>query len=209
MDFTLSGIFEFLGFEAISGIDIVFAAMALIGGVLFFIYFILFMIGGIVDGAIEGIFDVDIDMDSAFVFEMITLQGIIAFIMMFGLVGLGVSQSDASSLVAIGAGTGAGLISMYIMGQIFKLFKSMEDDGTVDYTNSLGAKGTVYLTIPKDGQGQVQVTYQDALRTSPAISQDGSEIKTGTFIEVVDNLGQILIVNPVNKRHLSSISESE
>ena len=74
MDFTLSGIFEFLGFEEISGIDIVFATMALIGGVLFLIYFVLFMIGGVVDGAIEGIFDVDINMDSAFVFEMITLR---------------------------------------------------------------------------------------------------------------------------------------
>ena len=98
-------------------------------------------------------------MDSAFVFEMITLQGIISFIMMFGLVGLGVSQSDAYSLMAVGAGTVAGLASMYVMG-IFKLFKSMEDDGTVDYANSIGAKGTVYLTIPEDGQGQVQVSYQ-------------------------------------------------
>lgn len=203
MDLTLSGIFEFLGFDTISGIDILFASMALVGGLLFIIYFLLFMIGGVVDGAIEGIFDVDINMDSAFVFEMITLQGIISFIMMFGLVGLGVSQSDASSLMAVGAGTIAGLASMYVMGQIFKLFKSMEDDGTVDYANSIGAKGTVYLTIPEDGQGQVQVTYQDALRTAPAVSKDGTSIKTGTFIEVVDHLGQIMIVSPVNKNHVS------
>ena len=78
MDLTLSGIFEFLGFDTISGIDILFASMALVGGLLFIIYFLLFMIGGVVDGAVEGIFDVDINMDSAFVFEMITLQGIIS-----------------------------------------------------------------------------------------------------------------------------------
>ena len=44
-----STILEFFGLEGIQGIDIFFAAMAVIGTVLFTIYFLLVLIGGVAE----------------------------------------------------------------------------------------------------------------------------------------------------------------
>jgi len=54
------------------------------------------------------------------------------------------------------------------------------------------------VTIPKGGSGQVQVTYQNALRTMSARAKNGdSELASGTMITVVDRVGSTLIVEPM------------
>ena len=60
---------------------------------------------------------------------MLTLQGILSFIMMFGIFGLPSSAND-NTLMAIGAGTVAGLISMYIMGKVYHLFRGLNPKET-------------------------------------------------------------------------------
>jgi hypothetical protein len=52
----------------------------------------------------------------------------------------------------------------------------------------------VYLRIPHDGAGQVQVNYGGSRRTKNARSHDNAEIDSGVLIEVVDTMGDILIV---------------
>ena len=52
--FTFRTILDFFGVGDITGIEILFAALALVGGVLFIVYFFLVMIGGFAEGAIEG-----------------------------------------------------------------------------------------------------------------------------------------------------------
>jgi hypothetical protein len=55
------------------------------------------------------------------------------------------------------------------------------------------------MNIPSNGSGQVQVTYQNALRTMAARSKDDSAaIPSGTLIRVVDHLGAMLIVEPLD-----------
>jgi hypothetical protein len=55
------------------------------------------------------------------------------------------------------------------------------------------------MNIPANGSGQVQVTYQNALRTMAARSKnDAMEIPSGTLIRVVDHLGAMLIVEPLD-----------
>ena len=102
-----STILEFFGLEGIQGIDIFFAAMAVIGTVLFTIYFLLVLIGGVADGIAEAIpfFDVSFEMDAEGVFHMLTIQGLLSFMMMFGIFGLAVSQGNYPAGLAIGAGT--------------------------------------------------------------------------------------------------------
>ena len=121
MEISIPSFLDFIGLGSVSGIDILFAAMAVIGTTLFVIYFLLLIIGGFADGVLDGVFGIDFDMDSGFAFELLTLQGILSFIMMFGIFGLAVSQANDSTLMAIGAGTLAGLVSMYIMGKVYHL----------------------------------------------------------------------------------------
>ena len=143
--------------------------------------------------------DVDMDIGAEGIFHVLTIQGLLSFVMMFGIFGLAVSQTDQNAFVAIVAGTVAGSISMYIIGKVFQLMKSLEMDNTVKFSEAIGAKGTVYRTINAGEHGQVQVEYQGALRTSDAVAEDENlVIKTGKFIQVIHAIGETLIVKPLD-----------
>jgi len=199
MSGLFSSILGFLGLEAITGVDLLFAGFAIVGIILFLIYFVLVLVGGVVDGAMDALgFDIDLDVGAEGIFHMLTIQGLLSFMMMFGIFGLGVSQSNDNVLYAIGAGTIAGIGSMWVIGKVFQMMKSLETDGTVKYHEAIGAKGKVFQTIYPGDSGQVQVEFTGALRTVSAVSQnEKEEIKTGKFIQVVDHIGETLIVKSI------------
>ncbi|MCH1615888.1 MAG: hypothetical protein L7R83_00060 [Candidatus Poseidonia sp.] len=196
-----SSILEFFGLGDISGIDVFFAAMAVIGTILFIIYFALVLIGGVADGIADAIpfLDVNFEMDAEGVFHMLTIQGLLSFMMMFGIFGLAVSQGDYGALPAIAAGTITGLASMWMVGKVFQAIAGLETDGTVVHSQALGAKGTVYRTIMPGKSGQVQVEFQSALRTCEAVAEDESlKIETGKFVIVTGNVAETLVVKPLS-----------
>ena len=196
-------ILDFVGLGGITGIDILFAVMAIVGTFLFLIYFLLVMLFGFADD----ILPIDMDMSADGIFHLFTIQGILSFMMMFGIFGLAMTQADQHSLIAIIVGVIAGTVSMYIVGKIFQMMKGLEMDNTVKYSESIGAKGTVYRTINAGEHGQVQVEYQGALRTSDAVAEDETlTIKTGKFIQVINAIGETLIVKPLD---ISSSKEEE
>jgi len=49
----ISNVLDLVGLGSISGVDVLFAVMAIVGTFLFLIYFILVLIGGVADGALE------------------------------------------------------------------------------------------------------------------------------------------------------------
>jgi membrane-bound ClpP family serine protease len=127
--------------------------------------------------------------------------------MMFGLVGLAVLDADKSDTYAIFGGTIAGVSSMFVINKLFHMFYSLESDGTVQHSLSIGAKGTVYTRIKPNSPGEVQVSYQQALRTENAVAEDeNTELSTGTMIEVVDVIGTTLVVRKIDR---SSSTEEE
>ena len=190
-------LFSLIGFGDASGLELMFAASALIGGILFVLYFFLLMIGGIATDIFDGMFGIDVDMGADASFKALTFQGIMAFLMFFGLAGLYVSKSGGGPSPAIIAGAIAGGASMYATGKLFELFVNLQQDGTVDLPEAIGSKGQVYLRIAADGVGQVTVEVNEAQRTYNAKSEDGAEIATGDFIEVVDTIGEVLVVKRV------------
>ena len=196
-----------LGFEAMpTGLEMVFGFCALIGSLLFLLYFGLVLIGGVFEGVVEGVFDIDVDMGSDFSFKAITFQGVVAFVMMFGLVGLAVMQSTTNDTIAVFGGSVAGIMSMFAINKLFHMFYGLESDGTVQHNQAIGAKGLVTTRIRKGSPGEVQVTYQHALRTEAAVCEDEDmELSTGTMIEVVDVSGTRLIV----KKYGSNQNEEE
>ncbi|MCH2649382.1 MAG: hypothetical protein MKZ57_06145 [Candidatus Poseidoniaceae archaeon] len=184
---------ELIGLGGITGVDILFAAMAIVGTFLFIIYFLLILIGDFTGG----MFDFEMDADG--IFHLFTIQGLLSFIMMFGIFGLSVSQADQNAFVAIIAGTIAGTFSMYIVGKVFQMMASLEKDNTVEHAQAIGARGTVYRTIHPGKTGEVQVEYQGALRTESAVAKDETlKLETGKFVEVVDVITERLIVIPLD-----------
>ncbi|MBT60991.1 MAG: hypothetical protein CMA63_05510 [Euryarchaeota archaeon] len=191
---------DLLGLGDITGVDILFAAMAIIGTFLFLIYFILVLVGGVADGALEFAgFDTDFDMGAEGIFHMLTLQGILSFIMMFGIFGLAVSQNGGTAVIAILVATTSGIFSMWIIGKVFQLMKSLEVDGTVKHSLAIGAQGKVYMEIRPGETGQVQVEFQNAMRTCDAVLEDeAAYLKSGKFVEVINAIGETLVVKKLS-----------
>ena len=184
---------DLIGLGGITGVDVLFAAMAIVGTFLFIIYFLLILIGDFTGG----FFDFEMDADG--IFHLFTIQGLLSFIMMFDIFGLSVSQADQNAFVAIIAGTIAGTFSMYIVGKVFQMMATLEKDNTVEHSQAIGARGTVYRTIHPGKTGEVQVEYQGALRTETAVAKDETlKLETGKFIEVVDVITERLIVIPLD-----------
>ena len=190
-------LFDLVGLGDVTGIDMLFAASALVGGILFTLYFFLLMIGGIATDIFDGLFGIDVDMGADASFKALTFQGIMAFLMFFGLAGLYVTKSGGGPSPAILAGGAAGGLSMYATGKLFELFVNLQQDGTMELSEAIGAKGQVYLRIGDDGVGQVTVEVNEAQRTFNAKSEDGTGIATGDFIEVVDTIGEVLVVKRI------------
>jgi len=187
---------SFVGYEGGGGLELIFASSAVLGGVLFLLWFALMMIGGIAADVFDGIFGTDFDaMGADASFKALTFQGIMAFMMFFGLGGLYVLEGDSDQTsLAIVVGSVTGFSSMYGTGKLFQLFVSLQSDGTIDMDDSIGSVGTIYLRIPEGGVGQIQVESGNAMRTYNAKSEDGQGIATGEFAEVIDVISSTLIV---------------
>jgi membrane protein implicated in regulation of membrane protease activity len=77
--------------------------------------------------------------------------------------------------------------------------RRMQSDGTLRISNAIGEEGTVYLTIPDNGTGQVQVAVQGGLKIFNAVSANHQRIPTGASIRVVKIVsGNMLMVEQVN-----------
>jgi membrane protein implicated in regulation of membrane protease activity len=104
---------------------------------------------------------------------------------MFGLVGLALLSADQSPWLATGAAIVAGLFTLWLVGIIFRTMRRMQSDGTMQIATAVGQEGTVYLTIPDNGTGQVQVSVQGGLKIFNAVSAGNQRIPTGDRIRVV------------------------
>lgn len=183
-------------FSDFNGLEIFFLACAIIGG--FFVVLKLFMqfTGG--DGDTSVSVDTDIDtghMDSDIGFRLLSMHGLSAFFMMFGLVGLALyRQSQAGVVISIIGAVVAGIISVLIISKIFQTATQLQSSGTLKTTDAVGSTGTVYLTIPKDGTGRVSINFQNRLREFDATEKNGLAVPTGTPIRVVQVNANILVV---------------
>ncbi len=197
-----------------SGIEKLYLVCAVIGGILFAVRLVLQFMGGdsgadhdvgaadVGDVDVDGGFaeDAGADFDDAYLsFKILSFQGLTAFFMMFGLVGLAMmrqtTQGPAASLLAASL---AGLGTVWIIGLIFRKAGSLQASGNIDVHNAIGQEGEIYLTIPSSGTGKAKVTVQERLRIYEAISKDKTEIKTGQRVRVVEVTPQdVLIVERI------------
>jgi hypothetical protein len=185
----------------LSGIELIYWVSTIIGGMLFILRLILMLVGGIGEGEVDtdmvGDFDGDVDadfdgdvVDSDIGFKLLSMQGLTAFFMIFGLVGLALLKSNVAEILTVLGGGAAGLITVLVISVIFSQMRHLQSSGTLNLNNAVGKSGMVYTNIPEKGTGQVRVSVQGSLKIFDAGSNDGSAIKTGEIInviEVIDN----------------------
>ena len=188
-------------YSSLSPVQKLFLFCALLGGIIFILRMILMLFGlgdhDIHDGDFDhGGFDhADGHGDSDASFKLFSIQGLTGFFMMFGVVGLGLSrQAWVPDIIAAAGGTLAGLATVWILGKIMVSMNQLQSDGTVKLSSAIGGQGKVYLTVPAEGSGQVQLPIQGRLMIYDAVSANQEEIKTGDQVIVIDITGGNILV---------------
>ena len=185
--------------SGMSTLEQVFFGSAVVGGALFMIRLVL-QFAGAVDVDLDAGADVAVDASpdigsSDISFKLLSLEGITAFLTMFGLIGLATSKTtNAGPAMAFIGGFAAGLAAMWLIGKVFQSMVGLQSVGTMDLKNAVGQQGTVYLTIdPKEG-GKVEVSVQDRLQVFEAVIRSDEALETGTPVKVVEVRGATLVV---------------
>jgi len=165
-------------------IEYFFYACSIFGGVFFVVRLLLQVMGFMNISDID--FDTDQDIsDSYDSFKYLSIQNLTAFFLMFGLVGLGLIKSHINILITLSCASLSGVFTVYLMVKIFSSVSYFESSGTLNMNNAIGQEGIVYLTIPKNGSGQIQVSIQNRMQVFDAISEHGDIIETGERVIVL------------------------
>lgn len=188
-------------FSNFNGLEMFFLTCAVIGGFIFIVQFILQFVGGDAnaDLGVDSDFGIDSSLiDSDIGFRLLSLHGLSAFFMMFGLVGLAsYRQSQAGVVLSIVGAIVAGIVSVWVIGKLFQTAARLQSSGTLKTREAIGSTGTVYLTIPEKGTGRVTINFKNHLREFDASSKTGGELPTGTPIRVVRVNANILEVEVI------------
>jgi membrane protein implicated in regulation of membrane protease activity len=171
--------------------------IAIPGTILFLIQLVLTFVGGDADAHAGLSHDASFDHpDQDFGHHFFTVKNLIAFFTIFAWSGLGCVAGELGTFLTLFISLFLGLLMMVVMATLFYFMTKLTDSGTLDMKNAIGQIGEVYFTIPakKAGTGQVQVKVQGTLRTLDAMTTETEEIKSRTMIEVVDVLGENILL---------------
>ncbi len=189
---------ELLGITDISTLKIIFLLSGFLGTAFFIILMAMMMLGDILGGVFDSVFDTDFTMDSDLSFELFSIQGLAAAVMMFGWVGMFTLEATEKEIYAVIAGGVSATVSMYGVGLMLRGITNLESDGTMKHEDAIGERGQVYSRIRADESGEVQVAVDGTLRTLTARAKSKNlHIPTGEFIKVIDVIGNTLIVEPL------------
>ena len=124
-------------------------------------------------------------------FQLISLNSITGFIMMFGWVGLAAySDRRWSAVNATIAGLIGGFVTMVLTAHVFRMAMGLVNVGERFSTaKTVGSTATVYAEIPAEGRGQIQVTANGLKRTLDAVSEDHvplASFSTVTVVKAID-----------------------
>ena len=190
---------DIVGISAPSTLEIIFLMSGFLGTAFFLILMTMMMLGDIVGGVFDSVFDTDFTMDSDLSFELFSIQGLAAAVMMFGWVGMFTLEATDTEVYAVIVGGFSAGASMYGVGMMLKGIKNLEADGTMKHEDAVGERGQVYSRIRANESGEVQVAVDGTLRTLTARAKDKSlHLSTGEFIKVIDVIGNTLIVEPLS-----------
>ncbi|MBP9162504.1 MAG: NfeD family protein, partial [Leptospiraceae bacterium] len=171
-------------------LETIYFYMAVSGTIFFFIKFALSFFGHDSDLHDVDAFDPD-NLD----FKFLSLQTISIFSAGFGWMGLfifkntglGVNTSFALAFVF-------GILSAAFEIWIFTKVKGLAQINELNLSNAIGKIGKVYLTIPENSVGEIQVSFQGSMKNIKAVSLSGEKIPAFTEIKVSSVRDGILVV---------------
>lgn len=125
-------------------------------------------------------------------FEILSVNSVTAFFMMFGWTGLACyAQFSLGAVLSIMGALTAGVLCMLMTAYLFRWARKLASaGGAFDIHKTIGCQAQVYQRIPADGRGKITIDMPDSMTHEvDAIAEDGKEIdsfKTVQVIRVVD-----------------------
>lgn len=128
--------------------------------------------------------------------HIFTVRGIIAFLVIFGWMGVVLQEAGLNLFITLPIAAICGFAMMFIIAYLFRSVMKLRSNGTADNRNAVGAAGKVHLTIPpsRTGEGKVHVMLQGAYVERNAVTDETESIPTGCEIIVVGVSGQTSLV---------------
>lgn len=128
--------------------------------------------------------------------RILTVKGIISFLVVFSWVGIVLESVGAQLFITIPVSAVCGFATMLLLAFLMRAVMKLRSDGNMDTKNAIGTSGKVYLTIPpaRSGEGKVQLLLQGSFVELSAVTDDETAIPTGSEIVVVGVSGQTDLV---------------
>ncbi len=133
------------------------------------------------DGALSGVF---------------SFRNLVNFLLGYGWAGVllhdSIEKGWLLQLLAIAVGLVFVLAFVFMFRQVMKL----SHDGSFRMQEAVGLKADVYLRIPaaRSGRGKVQVSVKGSVHEIDAMTDNETEIATGGQVQIVDVLGDDLLL---------------
>lgn len=128
--------------------------------------------------------------------RVFTVRGIIAFLVVFGWVGVVMDAASITMWITVPVAAVCGLVMMFLLAFMFKAVMKLRNDGNTDNRNAIGTSGKVHLTIPpaRTGEGKVHIMLQGSYVERDAVTDEETPIPTGSEIVVVRVSGDTTLV---------------
>ncbi|MFT6000391.1 MAG: hypothetical protein ACI81P_002852 [Neolewinella sp.] len=140
--------------------------------------------------------DLDFDTDAG---GLGVLKGMLTFFAVGAWVVRLVLLTETNPIMAFIVGAAAGALGVYLLSLLLKFLLSQQEFVNWSLEDAIMEQGTVYLRIPAEGEGLVQVVVRGTKREIKARSLLNEDIPTGASI-VVDQIGEdgIVVVSPTS-----------
>lgn len=187
--------------ESLSGVYRFFWSTSIITSVIFVVMVILSIIGGDsdadADADADGDAGGDADMGGGMMSYILSFKTMMAFMLGASWTGLSALYQGWSIFAIALTSVLSGILMMALMAFLLSLFVKLQHDSTLEMSNTIGASGVAYVTIPANGGtgGQVEILVNNSYQTFEAITDETTPIATEEPIVVEDLLeGNVLFV---------------
>ncbi len=132
---------------------------------------------------------------------MFSFRAVVGFFLGLGWGGYLCQQAGSSVAVACVIGLVVGLVMFLLVAALIRMIYGLRSDGNISPESLVGMSGTVYVTIPPQGEagGQVQVSHPNQLLTIAAVQEGISPIPAQTRIIVTAAVAGQVTVRPVSQ----------
>ena len=189
--------------ESLSGIYRFFWTTSVISSVVFIVMVILSILGSDSDADADADFDADgdaggdADMGGGMMSYILSFKTLMAFLLGASWTGLSALYQGWSIFAIALVSVLSGILMMALMAFLLSMFVKLQHDSTLEMSNTIGASGVAYVTIPANGGtgGQVEILVNNSYKTFEAITDEATPIATEEPIVVADLLeGNVLLV---------------